>query len=161
MSIYNKLNEVKEKTYKQPNNIKEQWMNKMKSLTRCRGGEALPSQRSSGSTIGSQPVTKRHTASRAMQVGPPKGPGPTLAQDAGPPARWSHSLVVIVETVCRLLVLSVHPALFAVRTAAHSASIKTLTDHPHQGLASHDYVASTHLVLPKTLPQAETASNLQ
>ena len=34
MSIYNKLNEVKEKTYKQPNNIKEQWMNKMKSLTK-------------------------------------------------------------------------------------------------------------------------------
>lgn len=32
MSILHKFNEVKEKTYKQLNNIKEQWMNKMRSL---------------------------------------------------------------------------------------------------------------------------------
>ena len=43
------------------------------------------------------------------------------------------------------------------KDSRHSALIKMLTDHPHQGLARHDCVASTCLVLPKTLPQAETA----
>lgn len=32
MSILNKLSEVKEKAYKQLNNTKEKWMNKMRSL---------------------------------------------------------------------------------------------------------------------------------
>ena len=54
-----------------------------------------------------------------------EAPGAIRARDARRRTR-SHSLVIVTETVHRLLVLSVHPALLAVTNSASSGSIKTI-----------------------------------
>lgn len=114
------------------------------------GGEAPPRQRVGGNTTGSRPVAKSKQArplpltrstSWETQVGLPRSPRPHSRSRC-------HSLVIVTETVHRLLVLSVHPVLFAVTNGANSGSIiKQFTNNPrftwyrgHRGRATPDAV---------------------